>query len=148
MTGATHETAARAQAEEVDALLARVWEQFDLPGKPGVEEQSAPGAIIACSFDASRPVSAWHRSAVLQVAEQEDLELERQQAERVRTWLGQEGWKPVRNPGPPSDLVSYHRDPDGYVVTVVQEGDFRVKVDVESPCFDAEGHRVRVPTSP
>lgn len=134
----TAEDAARAQQPQVRAILETLWDQFDLPDKPDLEEQMAPGSLRACLFTTASDSTSWAETARLRVAEDKDPGLEAQQAQLARDWLQQNGWEELDNPAPEGDLVSYHQNAEGFRVTITPWGDARVQVDVQSPCFADE----------
>ena len=142
VTARAAEAAAREQQPRVREILQDLWGQFDLPDKPKLEEQMAPGGLRACTFDTMSEISAWAETARLRVSEEEDPRLEAEQAELVRSWLDDHGWERLDNPAPEGDLVSYHRNAEGFTVTLTPWGDARVQVDVQSPCFDEQGRQV------
>ena len=142
VTARAAEAAAREQQPRVREILQDLWGQFDLPDKPKLEEQMAPGGLRACTFDTMSEISAWAETVRLRVSEEEDPELEAEQAELVRAWLDDNGWERIDNPAPESSPVTYHRNDDGFAVTVAPQLDARVHLDVESPCFDDQGQQV------
>ncbi|WP_130014450.1 hypothetical protein [Serinicoccus sediminis] len=142
VTARADEAAAREQQPRVREILQDLWDQFDLADKPEVEQQMAPGGLRACTLDVTSDISAWAESARLRVSEEENPELEAEQAQLVRDWLDANGWERLDNPAPDSSPVTYHRDADGFKVTVAPQLDARVSLDVESPCFDDQGRQV------
>ncbi len=142
VTARADEAAAREQRARTREILHDLWDQFDLADKPDVEQQMAPGRLRACTLDTTSQISAWAETARLRVSEDANPELEAGQAELVRAWLDDHGWERIDNPAPEGDPVTYHRDADGFKVTVAPQLDARVSLDVESPCFDGQGQRV------
>ncbi|WP_143553848.1 hypothetical protein [Serinicoccus sp. CNJ-927] len=142
VTARADEAAAGEQQPRVREILQDLWDQFDLPDKPKLEEQMAPGGLRACTLDTKSNISAWAETARLRVSAGENPELEAEQAELVRAWLDDNGWERIDNPAPESSPVTYHRNDDGFTVTVAPQLDARVILDVESPCFDDQGRRV------
>ncbi|WP_149814454.1 hypothetical protein [Serinicoccus marinus] len=138
----TAEDAARAQQPPVREILQALWDQFELPNKPGLDEHKDPGGLRACLFTASSDSTSWAETARLRVSEVKDPALEARQAQLARDWLEENGWEELDNPAPEGDLVSYHRNAEGFTVTLTPWGDARVQVDVQSPCFDEQGRQV------
>ena len=142
VTARADEAAAREQQPRVREILQDLWDQFDLPDKPSLEDKPGEGSIRACTLDTKSDISAWAEGTQLRVAEEADPELEAEQAQLVRDWLDANGWERLDNPAPDSSPVTYHRNDQGFKVTVAPQLDARVNLDVESPCFDEEGQRV------
>ncbi|WP_281964959.1 hypothetical protein [Serinicoccus marinus] len=142
VTARAAEAAAGEQQPRVREILQDLWDQFDLPDKPKLEEQMAPGGLRACTFDTMSEIWAWAETVRLRVSEEEDPRLEAEQAELVRSWLDDHGWERLDDPAPEGDPVTHHRNTDGFEVTITPWMDARVQVDVRSPCFDDQGRRV------
>lgn len=147
VTARADERAAEAQAPQVRAILQDLWDQFDLPDKASLDDKPGDGRLRACTLDTMTHITSWAEQAQLRVSQEENPELEAHQAERVRVWLDDNGWERIDNPAPASDPVTYHRNDDGFFVTVTPWGDARVDLDVESPCFNDQGQRVVGTTS-
>lgn len=142
------ERAAEEQAPRTREILRSLWEQFDLEDKPPLEEEAGErGQLRMCSLGVDDHLSSWSDRAGLRVAQQEDPDLEAAQAELVRTWMDDNGFERIDNPAPEDSPLTYHRSEDGFFVTVAPQGDARVFLDVESPCFDDQGQRVVGTTS-
>lgn len=142
VSGRADEAAAREQQPRVREILQDLWDQFDVEDKPPLEDKPGEGSIRACTLGGPARVSAWAEGTQLRVAQETDPELEAEQAQLVRAWLDDHGWERIDNPAPEGDPVTYHRNTDGFVVTITPWGDARVDLDVQSPCFDEEGQRV------
>ena len=142
VSGRADEAAAREQQPRVREILHVLWDQFDVEDKPPLEDKPGEGDIRACTLGGTARISAWAEGTQLRVSEEENPELEAEQAELVRVWLDDNGWERLDNPAPEGDPVTYHRNADGFVVTVTPWGDARVDLDVQSPCFDEQGRQV------
>ncbi|OLT17884.1 hypothetical protein BJF80_00765 [Serinicoccus sp. CUA-874] len=59
VTARAAEAAAGEQQPRVREILQDLWDQFDLPDKPKLEEQMAPGGLRARTFDTMSEISAW-----------------------------------------------------------------------------------------
>lgn len=142
------EATAREQAPRVRAILQDLWNQFDLEDKPPLDEEAGDGGDTRmCTLDVDEHITAWAERAGLRVSQEEDVELEEQQAQLVRVWLDDNGWERIDSPAPDSSTVTYHRDEEGFTVTVAPQDDARVFLDVSSPCYDEQGQRVAGATS-
>ncbi|WP_298888784.1 hypothetical protein [uncultured Serinicoccus sp.] len=142
VTGRADEAAAREQQPRVREILQELWDQFDLEDKPPLEDKPGDGDLVACSLDTTAQITSWAEGAQLRVSKEKDPELEARQAALVRAWLDDNGWERIDNPAPESSPVTYHRNDDGFKVTVAPQLDARVDLDVESPCFDDQGQQV------
>lgn len=142
VTARADEAAAREQRASTREILHDLWDQFDLEDKPPLEDETGEGNIRACTLDTKSDLSAWAEGTQMRVAEEADPELEAEQAQLVRDWLDANGWERLDNPAPDSSPVTYHRNDQGFKVTVAPQLDARVDLDVESPCFDGQGQRV------
>ncbi len=142
VSGSADEAAAREQQPRVREILQDLWDQFDLEDKPPLEDKPGEGTIRACTLDTKSDLSAWAEGTQLRVSEEADPELEAEQAQLVRDWLDANDWERLDNPAPDSSPVTYHRNDQGFKVTVAPQLDARVNLDVESPCFDGQGQRV------
>ena len=142
VSGRADEAAAREQQPRVREILQDLWDQFDLEDKPPLEDKPGEGDLVACALDTTAQITSWAEGAQLRVSEEENPELEAEQAELVRAWLDDTGWERIDNPAPESSPVTYHRNDDGFTVTVAPQLDARVDLDVESPCFDDQGRQV------
>ncbi|WP_298888786.1 hypothetical protein [uncultured Serinicoccus sp.] len=142
VTARADQAVAREQQPRVRELLQDLWDQFDLEDKPPLDDEVGEGDLRACTLDTKARVRSWAARAQLRVSEEENPELEAQQARLVRDWLDSNGWDRLDNPAPDSSPVTYHRNAEGFRVTVAPQLDARVTLDVESPCFDEQGQQV------
>lgn len=116
---------AASHQERTVQILAAAYERIEVEDRPGLEDQKGPGAEIACTLGGPEPALAWSEKVRLRVDD------EAAQAERVRSWLDEEGYERLDLTG--SATATGHRR-DGFTVLVSTWSDGRVGISVESPC--------------
>lgn len=142
MDSRADEQAAEAQAPRTREILEDLWGEFDLADKLPLDDRAGDGGRLrSCTLDTQADLTSWAEGAGLRVSQEENLELEAQQAELVRTWLDAQDYERLDVPVSDPEATTYHRK-DGFIVTVANQLDARVSLDVESPCFDEDGQAV------
>lgn len=116
---------AASHQERTVQILAAAYERIEVEDRPGLEDQKGPGAEIACTLGGPEPALAWSEKVRLRVDD------EAAQAERVRSWLDEEGYE--RLDLTDGATATGHRR-DGFTVLVSTWSDGRVGISVESPC--------------
>lgn len=134
MTYHSAEEASLAQRETADALLAEVTALFTPEDASQVDRYLLHGNP-ACTLDAP-PALAWRSSTRFEVPDQAAA------TTPARAAVVDLGWEPLESADADGEQLTYHRNAEGFVLSIAHGTGQWVMLGVESPCFAADGTRL------